>query len=148
MSRKSFNIVFACMVIVVSFVLVCPGLLIKDAESAVARRTTVSRGGVTRSRTTVAHGGVAASRTVVHHGGSGSVVHHHHHHSSYHSHYHPVARGVAVGTAIAIGTRVATLPVGCTTIYRGGITYSQCGSVYYRPYYEGSTVVYVVVEKP
>jgi len=37
------------------------------------------------------------------------------------------------------------LPVGCiTTVVLGGINYYRCGGVYYRPYYEGTTVVYVV----
>jgi hypothetical protein len=67
---------------------------------------------------------------------------------------HPVARGVAAGvaagvaTSIALGTRVAVLPAGCTTIVAGGITYSQCGSTWYQPYYSGATVQYVVVGSP
>ena len=67
---------------------------------------------------------------------------------------HPVARGVAAGvaagvaTSIALGTRVAVLPAGCTTIVAGGITYSQCGSAWYQPYYSGDTVQYVVVGSP
>lgn len=62
--------------------------------------------------------------------------------------HHPVAVGVAVGTAIAIGTRVYVLPAGCVTHYYGGIAYSYCGSYWYRPYYQGTTVTYVVVEQP
>jgi hypothetical protein len=67
---------------------------------------------------------------------------------------HPVARGVTAGvaagvaTSIALGTRVAVLPAGCTTIVAGGITYSQCGSAWYQPYYSGDTVQYVVVGSP
>ncbi len=66
--------------------------------------------------------------------------HHHHHH----------AAAVAVGAtaAVAIGTRVATLPPSCTTIITAGVTYQQCGGTYYRPYYQGTEVVYVVVEAP
>jgi hypothetical protein len=45
---------------------------------------------------------------------------------------------------VALGTRVYTLPGGCTTVIRGGVTYHQCDGAYYRPYYEGNTVVYVV----
>jgi len=59
-----------------------------------------------------------------------------------------VAAGVAVGTAIAVGTRVTTLPASCTTVVSGDVTYHSCGSVYYRPYYEGTKVVYVVVDAP
>ena len=54
----------------------------------------------------------------------------------------------AVAAAVVIGTRVAVLPAGCTTVITRGITYHHCGGYYYRPYYEGTTVVYVVVEKP
>ena len=63
---------------------------------------------------------------------------------------HPVARGVAAGvaTSIAIGTAVAMLPSGCTTVVVDGIGYSQCGSTWYEPYYSGTTVQYVVVNPP
>jgi len=67
---------------------------------------------------------------------------------------HPVARGVAAGvaagvaTSIALGTRVAVLPAGCTTVIVGGIGYSECGSTWYQPYYSGTTVQYVVVGSP
>jgi hypothetical protein len=47
---------------------------------------------------------------------------------------------------IAVGTRVTVLPAGCTTVITRGVTYHYCGDVYYRPYYEGNTVVYVVEE--
>lgn len=54
----------------------------------------------------------------------------------------------AVAAAVAVGTRVATLPSGCTTVVTDDVTYHHCGGVYYRPYYEGTTVVYVVVDAP
>ena len=50
----------------------------------------------------------------------------------------------ATATAIAVGTRVHTLPAGCATVLKGSVTYHHCGGVYYRPYYEGNTLVYVV----
>jgi hypothetical protein len=59
-----------------------------------------------------------------------------------------VAAGVAVGTAIAAGTRVTTLPAGCATVVTDGVTYHHCGSVHYRAHYEGTNVVYIVVDKP
>ena len=65
--------------------------------------------------------------------------------------YHPVATGVAIGataaiTAAVIGSMVYTLPPsGCTTVIRNGISYSQCGSVWYEPRYSGNSVTYVVV---
>jgi hypothetical protein len=49
---------------------------------------------------------------------------------------------------VAIGTRVYALPGGCTSVITAGVKYHHCGGVYYRPYYEGNQVVYVVVENP
>jgi hypothetical protein len=63
-----------------------------------------------------------------------------------HHHHHPVAVGAT--TAVVIGTRVATLPPSCTTVIAAGVTYHQCSGAYYRPYYQGTEVVYVVVEAP
>ena len=54
----------------------------------------------------------------------------------------------AVAAAVAVGTRVATLPSKCTTVVTDDVTYHHCGGVYYRPYYEGTKVVYVVVDRP
>ena len=61
---------------------------------------------------------------------------------------HPVATAVAVGAVVSIGTRVYVLPTGCTTSYYAGVSYSYCGSTWYRPYYQGSTITYVVVVRP
>jgi hypothetical protein len=47
---------------------------------------------------------------------------------------------------VAVGTRVHTLPAGCTKVVKRGVSYHYCGGVYYRPYYEGNRVVYVVEE--
>jgi hypothetical protein len=49
---------------------------------------------------------------------------------------------------IAVGTRVYSLPGGCTRVISRGVTYHHCGGVYYRPSYEGNNVVYVVVDNP
>ena len=46
---------------------------------------------------------------------------------------------------VSAGRRVRTLPAGCTTVIRRGVKYHRCGGVYYRPYYEGNTLVYIVV---
>ena len=48
----------------------------------------------------------------------------------------------------ANGTYYRTLPANCVTIYRGAIVYYQCGSVWYRPSYYGTSVQYVVVTAP
>lgn len=66
-----------------------------------------------------------------------------------HGGYHPVATGVAIGvTAAVIGSVVYSLPSGCTTVIRAGISYRQCGSTWYEPRYSGNDVTYVVIEAP
>ncbi len=66
--------------------------------------------------------------------------------------YHPVAAGVAIGataavTAAVVGSVVYSLPPsGCSTVITNGISYSQCGSVWYQPRYSGNSVTYVVVD--
>ncbi|MBP6878044.1 MAG: hypothetical protein KBC34_08480 [Phenylobacterium sp.] len=67
--------------------------------------------------------------------------------------YHPVAAGVAFGTAAAvtsavIGSRYYSLPPACAPYPYSGLTYYSCGGAYYAPRYEGDTVVYVVVDRP
>ena len=47
---------------------------------------------------------------------------------------------------VSAGTRVNTLPAGCSKAVLGGVTYQYFGGTYYRPYYEGENVVYVVEE--
>ena len=42
------------------------------------------------------------------------------------------------------GMTVASLPAGCSVVARGGIRYHYCGGVWYKPAYQGTTVVYVV----
>ena len=62
---------------------------------------------------------------------------------------HPIARAAAMtATAVAIGTIVASLPPRCSTMVVGGLTYQNCGGVYYQPVYHGTAVQYVVVAKP
>lgn len=65
--------------------------------------------------------------------------------------YHPVATGVAIGataaiTSAVVGSMIYSLPpTGCSTVIRNGISYSQCGSVWYEPRYSGNSVTYIVV---
>lgn len=73
---------------------------------------------------------------------------HDHDHDHDHDIDHPVAVGIAVGAALTAGTRVYVLPTGCVTEYYGAVTYYYCGSIWYRPYYEGTTITYVVVDRP
>ena len=72
-------------------------------------------------------------------------------HDHRHDRYDDVRRGRAIVrgvTTVAVGTRVRRLPTSCTTVITRNVTYRHCEGAYYRPYYEGTTVVYVVVEEP
>jgi len=43
--------------------------------------------------------------------------------------------------------RLTSLPYGCdVTVLRDGVTFYYCGNIWYRPVYEGTTVVYIVEE--
>jgi hypothetical protein len=59
-----------------------------------------------------------------------------------------VTVAAATTAAVAVGTRVAALPVGCVTQVVPAGTYYACGSTYYRPYYDGPNVIYVVSPPP
>ena len=87
---------------------------------------------------------------VNHNGGGHHDDHHDHHH--HHHHHHDVIGGVVAGaiTGLAIGAIVtaASMPSGCSDIVIGGIAYRQCGSTWYQPYYQGTTVQYIVVNPP
>ena len=45
---------------------------------------------------------------------------------------------------LPVGTMVASLPPGCTSTVIGGVNYFQCAGVYYRPGFQGNSVVYIV----
>ncbi|MBP6597142.1 MAG: hypothetical protein KA196_06480 [Arenimonas sp.] len=45
---------------------------------------------------------------------------------------------------LEIGTAVASLPAGCEPATVNGVEYRKCGGVFYRPAYQGNTLVYVV----
>jgi len=63
--------------------------------------------------------------------------------------YHPgPSVGAVVATAIVVGAVVASLPPNCTTIVVNGFAYQNCGGTYYQPRYSGSSVTYVVVNRP
>jgi hypothetical protein len=41
--------------------------------------------------------------------------------------------------------RLTSLPYGCSvTRIRGGVTYYYCSGIWYRPAYQGTTVIYIV----
>jgi hypothetical protein len=68
-------------------------------------------------------------------------------HGHWDDHYHPglVIGAVAVTRAAVVGAYYASLPTGCTTVIRSGISYYYCGTVYYQQSWYGNDVVYVVV---
>lgn len=66
---------------------------------------------------------------------------------------HPIAAGVAFGTAAAVtsavvGSMIYSLPPACAPRPYAAMTYYYCGNVWYEPRYEGDRVVYVVVNQP
>jgi hypothetical protein len=66
---------------------------------------------------------------------------------------HPVATGLAVGAAMAVGTAItasafSALTCSPTTVIVGGVSYYQCGGTWYSRGYEGGNVTYIVVNAP
>ena len=57
-------------------------------------------------------------------------------------------RGAAVRGPYGGGAIVRTYPAGARALAVAGVTYYVASGVYYRPVYEGSTVVYQEVEDP
>jgi len=51
-------------------------------------------------------------------------------------------------STVPLGTVVQTLPGGCTPVVVDKISYSECGGTFYRAAFQGSNLVFVVVEKP
>ena len=60
----------------------------------------------------------------------------------------PAAPSAKSGTAVPVGTIIPTLPDGCKSVVISGATYFNCADVHYKPAFQGSSLVYVVVEKP
>jgi hypothetical protein len=56
--------------------------------------------------------------------------------------------GFAAGLVIGSMVAAATIPTTCTTVVANGVSYRQCGSSYYQPFYQGDTLVYKVVASP
>lgn len=54
----------------------------------------------------------------------------------------------APGATMALGSAVATLPDGCTSLQTGGVQYKRCGDDYYRATFQGNNLVYIVVPRP
>ena len=110
--------------------------LIQDAQARVGRPLTpVSVGGVrrrTRRRTAVVTAAVVAPAVIA----TPTVV------------AAPAVVAVPVATTVVVGSSVEALPAGCTTIPYAGITYHNCGGIYYKPAFQGDRVIYTVVENP
>lgn len=49
---------------------------------------------------------------------------------------------------VPVGTVVPQLPAGCAAVVVNGVSYSDCGGIFYQAAYQGSNLVYVVVAKP
>ena len=60
----------------------------------------------------------------------------------------PAQPAAQATTAVPIGTIVQALPSGCTSVPVQGVNYFNCAGVYYMPSFQGTNLVYVVVEKP
>ena len=71
------------------------------------------------------------------------------------------AAGAATTAVVAAATRpaatvvvpspgavVSALPGGCASVSSAGTVLYNCSNVYYRPYYQGTTLVYQVVTQP
>ena len=52
----------------------------------------------------------------------------------------------ATSGALPIGTVVAALPAGCSTMTMSGVEYYKCGPDYYRTAYQGTELVYVTAQ--
>ena len=52
------------------------------------------------------------------------------------------------GQTMALGSAVATLPDGCTSLQTGGVEYKRCGDDYFRATFQGNNLVYIVVPRP
>ena len=60
----------------------------------------------------------------------------------------PAQPAAQATTAVPIGTVVPALPAGCSSVAVQGANYFNCAGVYYMPSFQGTNLVYVVVEKP
>ena len=56
----------------------------------------------------------------------------------------PVYYSAPVAYAPAVGTVVAALPPGCSSLSVNGISYMNCAGVFYLPFYSGGALMYQV----
>jgi len=55
---------------------------------------------------------------------------------------------VTAPAAVPVGSIVPVLPGGCSSVNTGSAVIYHCSNVYYRPFYQGSSLVYQVVTYP
>jgi hypothetical protein len=77
-------------------------------------------------------------------GGPGPSHGGHHHHDDGAAIVAGAITGLAVGAIVA----AASMPPSCVTVVVNNVSYRQCGSTWYQPYYAGTEVQYVVVDPP
>ena len=46
------------------------------------------------------------------------------------------------------GTLVSVIPSGCSTKHTRDLTYYDCSGTYFKQYYKGNRLVYMVIDKP
>jgi hypothetical protein len=112
------------------------GGLVKEAQAIIGRPATpVSGAGVARRTTRRVVGTVAVAATATAVAVAATA---------------PKTTTVVVvqPPAVPIGTIVQVLPAGCTSVVANGVTYSNCGSVYYQTAFQSNNVVYIVVDRP
>ncbi|WP_319524960.1 hypothetical protein [uncultured Desulfosarcina sp.] len=80
----------------------------------------------------------------VNHGGPGPGGPPPHHHNDGAAIVAGAITGLAVGAIVA----AASMPPSCVTVVVNNVSYRQCGSTWYQPYYAGTEVQYVVVDPP
>jgi hypothetical protein len=65
---------------------------------------------------------------------------------------HPVATGLAVGAAMAVGTAITASAFNALTypppVLINGVSYYNCGGTWYSRGYQGGNVTYIVVNAP
>ena len=83
-----------------------------------------------------------------HGGGPGGDPGHGHHDDHHHNVVGDIVAGAITGLAVGAIVAAASMPSGCSDVVIGGIAYRQCGSTWYQPCYQGTTVQYVVVNPP
>ena len=80
----------------------------------------------------------------VNHNGPGPDGGHHHHHNDGAAFVAGAITTLTVGAIVA----AASMPPSCTTVVVNNVSYRQCGSTWYQPYYAGTEVQFMVVAPP